>query len=171
MTVEGSKYIRPAGAEDFPFLELMLVEAAEWSAEPHRRTVEQVMSDPQVSHYIEGWPRPGDFGFVAISHQEEPIGACWVRLMPANDPGYGYVAPDVPELGIGVVREARGRGVGRALMRRAAEHARSTGVKRMSLSVERANPSFRLYESEGWRSVGSESGSDTMVLDLSSPAT
>ena len=159
MTVEGFKYIRPAGAEDFPFLELMLVEAAEWSAEPHRRTVEQVMSDPQ------------DFGFVAISHQEEPIGACWVRLMPANDPGYGYVAPDVPELGIGVVREARGRGVGRALMRRAAEHARSTGVKRMSLSVERANPSFRLYESEGWRSVGSESGSDTMVLDLSSPAT
>jgi hypothetical protein len=32
-----------------------------------------------------------------------PIGAAWLRLMPVHDSGYGFVAPDVPELSIAVV--------------------------------------------------------------------
>ena len=95
-----------------------------------------------------------------------PIGAAWLRLMPAHDPGYGFVAPDVPELSIGVVASWRGRGVGRALLRAAAAQARAVGAALISLSVERANQAKVLYEDEGFRVVSSGPAADTMVLDL-----
>jgi len=95
-----------------------------------------------------------------------PIGAAWLRLMPAHDPGYGFVAPDVPELSIGVVASWRGRGVGRALLCAAAAQARAVGAALISLSVERANQAKVLYEDEGFRVVSSGPAADTMVLDL-----
>lgn len=158
--------IRLAAEEDVPFLRSMLVEATNWSPNQQRRSVEETLSDPQVAHYLDGWPRAGDFGIVALDRFETRIGACWVRYMPIDDPGYGYVAVDVPELGIAVIPEARNRGVGRALLRRVAREAKRTNVKRLSLSVEQNNPAAQLYRSEGWRTIRSEAGSDTMVLNL-----
>jgi hypothetical protein len=49
------------------------------------------------------------------------------------------VAPDVPELTIGVAGNWRGRGVGRAQLRALAGQARSAGIRQISLSVERKN--------------------------------
>ena len=46
-----------------------------------------------------------------------PVGAAWLRFFPADDPGYGFVSADVPELSIGVAVLWRGRGIGRALLR------------------------------------------------------
>ena len=82
------------------------------------------------------------------------MGAAWLRFLPAADPGYGFVAPDVPELTIGVARDWRGRGVGRALLRALAGQARSAGIRRISLSVERKNFAQKLYLSEGYRGRG-----------------
>ena len=46
----------------------------------------------------------------------------------------------------------RQAGLGRALMRSAQDHARSTGVARMDLSTAKTNlPAQALYESEGWQ--------------------
>ena len=33
----------------------------------------------------------------------------------SDDPGYGFVAADIPELTLGVASQARGRGIGKAL--------------------------------------------------------
>ena len=50
-----------------------------------------------------------------------------------------------------VVPEARGRGVGRALLERARDHARSTGARRVDLQTARTNTSAQaLYESFGY---------------------
>lgn len=58
--------------------------------------------------YIAGWPRDADLGVIAQADGER-IGAAWLRFLPAADPGYGFVAADVPELTIGVaVRWPRG---------------------------------------------------------------
>lgn len=47
--------------------------------------------------------------------------------------------------------DARGRGVGRALLERAREHARSTGARRVDLQTARTNTSAQaLYESFGY---------------------
>jgi len=161
--------IRPTEAADAPFLVSMLVEAANWSPDRPRRSVEETLADRQVAHYLDGWPRADDFGVIAIDELAAAIGACWARCLPTDDPGYGYVASDVPEIGVAVIAQSRRRGVGRTLLRRVAEEGRRTGVQRLSLSVERTNPASHLYRSEGWRTVSTAAGSDTMVLDLNKP--
>jgi ribosomal protein S18 acetylase RimI-like enzyme len=95
-----------------------------------------------------------------------PAGACWLRLFPADDPGYGYVAADVPELSMGVVPGHRRRGVGRLLLRAVLADARAAGLPAVSLSVERANAATRLYAAEGFRTVASYEDADTMLASL-----
>jgi len=89
-----------------------------------------------------------------------------LRFFTADDPGYGFVGPNVPELSIGVVRQHRGKGVGRTLLREVAEQARDRGTSRISLSVERANPAKRLYVREGFVTVDSGPDDDVMVKNL-----
>jgi GNAT superfamily N-acetyltransferase len=159
--------LRDAGVADGPFLELMLLAAANWL--PRRQmTLDQLRAAPDLAHYISGWPRVDDMGVVAVDADERPIGAVWLRLFGDEDPGYGYVSANVPELSIGVRQEWRGRGVGRALMRAQADQAQRRGLWTLSLSVERANPAAELYRSEGWRVTASGRDSDTMILDTAS---
>jgi GNAT superfamily N-acetyltransferase len=123
------------------------------------------MADPGLAHYVDGWMRPGDLGVVAVASGGGPIGAAWLRYLPAK--GYGYVRDDVPELSMGVVQAWRGQGVGRALLRDVLAAARSAGVAAVSLSVERANVAARLYAAEGFRMVASLEDADTMLAELS----
>ena len=166
MVTADSWIIRRATLEDDPFLGDMLVEAANWSDEWKKKSRERIFSTPRIAHYIAGWPRESDLGVVAEA-SGQPVGAAWLRFLPASDPGYGFMAADVPELTIGVAASWRGRGVGRALLRAVADEARSAGIERISLSVERKNYAQKLYSSEGYRIVDSrDAQSDTMVKDL-----
>jgi GNAT superfamily N-acetyltransferase len=144
----------------------MLVEAVNWSPEWKPRTRGRVLSDPRTAKYIAGWPRDTDLGVIAVAGSE-PAGAAWVRFFPAEDPGYGFVGPDVPELTIGVAAPWRGRGVGRALLRAVAASAAQEGIGRISLSVERKNFVRGLYLSEGYVVAdASDPQSDTLVKTL-----
>lgn len=157
--------IRRAGPDDAPFLAQMVVEAVNWL--PGRDwSRERILSDPSLAHYVSGWMRPDDLGLVAVDAAGQPVGAAWLRYLTAADPGFGYVADDVPELTIGVVPGWRGQGVGRALLRELLAGAREAGVRAVSLSVERANFAARLYAAEGFRAVESFEDADTMVADL-----
>jgi GNAT superfamily N-acetyltransferase len=165
-TLNSAYTIRPAVADDAAFLADMLVEAANWSTEWRPKSREQILSAPRTAHYVTGWPRDNDLGVLAEA-AGEPVGAAWIRFLPQTDPGYGFVAPDVPELTIGVAAGWRGRGVGRALLRAVASQARDRGIARISLSVERKNHAQQLYVSEGYRIVdSSDAQSDTMVKEL-----
>jgi GNAT superfamily N-acetyltransferase len=165
--VAGSSWvIRRAAPEDGPFLADMLVEAANWSAEWKKKSRDRVLSAPVAAQYIVGWPRDTDLGVIAEADGER-IGAAWLRFHPAANPGYGFVAPDIPELTIAVAVPWRGRGVGRALLRAIAGQASAMGIQQISLSVERKNFAQKLYLSEGYRIVDSSGAdSDTMVKDL-----
>ena len=125
-----------------------------------------MLSDPRTAHYISGWPRETDLGVIAEAGQE-PVGAAWVRFFSADDPSYGFLHPDVPELTIGVAASWRGRGVGRTLLRGIAVSAAGAGIQWISLSVERKNFARGLYLSEGYTVAGaSDPQSDTMVKIL-----
>jgi ribosomal protein S18 acetylase RimI-like enzyme len=159
--------VRPANARDADFLWRVLLEAYNWNGE-QRFTAEQLLADPRAARYLVGWPREGDFGVVAETSAGEPVGAAWARCLPENEPGYGFVAQDVPELTLGVLPRHRGRGYGRALME-ALVRAAAEGpapVARLSLSVEDGNPAVRLYTSLGFTRIGRNGGSDTMVLEV-----
>ncbi|WP_326953128.1 GNAT family N-acetyltransferase [Amycolatopsis sp. NBC_01286] len=158
--------LREATRDDGDFLADMLVAAVNWSPEGKKKSRRRVLLAPDTAHYVAGWPRPDDLGVVAEADGER-VGAAWLRFFTADDPGYGFVAADVPELSIGVVAAWRGRGVGRALLRAAEDRARAAGVERISLSVERKNFARRLYLAEGYEVVGTGSAdADTMVKIL-----
>jgi ribosomal protein S18 acetylase RimI-like enzyme len=157
---------RPAVASDGDFLVRVLQMAADWRPGSPQRPVGEVLGVPAFAHYVEGWPRPGDLGAVAEDDAGSPLGATWCRTLPVDDPGFGFVAPDVPELTIGVVAEARGRGIGRRLLEHLIEAAREARIDRISLSVEHDNPAMSLYQRVGFVTVAKDDGATTMLLDL-----
>ncbi|GAA2989242.1 GNAT superfamily N-acetyltransferase [Microbacterium terrae] len=157
--------IRPATQADGAFLGDMVVEAVNWRA-GGAQPKHQVVTDSHHSRYVTGWMRPSDAGFVAVDANGAPVGAAWYRMLPRSDPGFGYVGTGVPELTIGVRPIWRAHGVGRALLQRLCEHARSQGFARISLSVERDNFAATLYRSEGFAVTQSGIGRDTMVKRL-----
>ena len=158
--------IRAAGSDDLPFLIDMLFEAATVSAEVQSLGKEAALAVPAIAMYLDGWGRDGDAGVVAVDGDGRRLGAAWYRLFPADAPGYGFVSPDVPELAIGVAVEARGRGVGSALLRALMDTAHEQGYRALSLAVDLRNPARRLYERVGFRVVSlseAESAATMMV--------
>lgn len=156
--------IRPAGPADGDFLAEMLVAAFFWRPDGPAGDLRSVLGRPEVAHYVSGWPGPGDLGVVA--EDGVPIGAAWLRILPDDDRGYGFVDEDTPELGIGVVATHRGRGIGSQMLKALIVSARLQGHAAMSLSVDPDNPARRLYERCGFRVVGAVGGSLTMLLSL-----
>jgi len=155
--------VRAATAADLPFLQAMAYEAATWRPDS-QPPLEIVLADPRVSRYLSGWGRPGDAA--VIGEEDRPVGAAWFRLFPAEEPGYGFVAPDVPELSIGVAPESRGRGIGTRVLEALVEVAREGGYRAISLSVETDNPARRLYERAGFVRVADDGGAWTMLLEF-----
>jgi len=84
----------------------------------------------------------------------------WAALSPVSS---RCVYAGVAEVSVYVSAKARGRGVGRALLRELATTAAARGHARVSLSVQRGNFAQRLYVSEGYVTVASRDDADTMV--------
>ncbi|MDN4647133.1 GNAT family N-acetyltransferase [Curtobacterium sp. PsM8] len=170
---------RPATREDLPLLRRASLDAMNWSGE---RFTDADLDRPEFAHYFVAFDpdrttddpdrsaddptdrRPADVGVVA-SDPDGPLGVAWAVHLPASDPGYGFVAEDVPELTLAVDARARGRGVGSALLARLVAAGRSAGWPGISLSVEDGNTGARiLYERVGFRTVGRNGDSDTLQL-------
>lgn len=159
-------HLRDATAEDVDLLTGLLVDSVNWTGET-RVTASDITGDAHLARYLVDWPRPTDVGTVAVGDAGAPLGAAWARLFTPDAPGYGFVAPDVPELGMAVLAGARGRGVGHALLDACVGQVRDRGWRAVSLSVEDGNDVARnLYERAGFEVVGREGGSDTMLLSL-----
>ncbi|MBT1635075.1 GNAT family N-acetyltransferase [Clavibacter michiganensis] len=155
--------IRPARADDLPFLEDMLLASMDWR-DDRAMTRERMLATPELAHYVAGWPRVGDVGVVA-ELAGRPVGAAWARLFADDDRGYGFVATDVPELGMALVPSARGRGLGRRMLGELVAAVRASGAPAVSLSVEDGNDRARaLYASLGFVPAGREGGSDVLLL-------
>jgi len=145
----------------------MLALAADWRAESQVRSVAKVLADPSVAHYAAGWPRAGDQGVVAQGADGCPVGAAWWRFVTSDDPGYGFVDGQVPEVSVAVLPKHRGQGLGRVLMRRLVALAQEMGLSGLSLSVARDNFAASLYEALGFTEVGGSPDAATMLLQLS----
>ena len=153
----GGVVLRRAGPQDTRFLRDMLRHALYWRERvPGSRT----------SRYVKAWGRPGDTAVVALE-DGFAVGASWYRLFTAAEPGYGFVDEETPELAIAVVPSKRGHGIGEQLLNALIERAREAGHEKLSLSVEPANPSRKLYERHGFEVVERGDEAWTMVAQLS----
>jgi ribosomal protein S18 acetylase RimI-like enzyme len=155
---------RLLAAEDEPLVWQML-QAAIYPPDP-QWTESSIRAVPQLAGYADQWGRlPGDFG-LALMHHTEPVGACWARFHPADHPGYGYVAPDVPDLSIALLPGVRGMGLGTRLMQALLDLAYPR-CRAVSLNVQRANPAVRLYQRLGFVNVDSTDEWLTMWREFS----
>jgi ribosomal protein S18 acetylase RimI-like enzyme len=125
---------------------------------PFERTI---LDHPDIAKYVKDWGRSSDSGFVAVVDNARPIGAVWLRLLSGSEKGFGYVDDDTPELGMAVVAEYRGKGIGTSLLNHLI--ASVNGVfESISLSVAVGNPALRLYQRFGFEVVEQNGNSITM---------
>jgi GNAT superfamily N-acetyltransferase len=148
--------IRTGGAQDVRFLRDML---------RHAYATASLVGDLPVSRYVDRWGRPGDTAVVGLEGAT-PVGAAWFRFYEADEPGFGFVDEETPELSIAVVPSRRHHGYGSQLLGALLDKARQAGHPAISLSVDRDNPAIALYEKVGFREVGSSGRHVTMRADL-----
>jgi ribosomal protein S18 acetylase RimI-like enzyme len=152
--------IRAAGPQDVPFLRDMLRHAYYWRVESVTES-----GEPPVQRYVERWGRPGDTALIAIQDFQR-VGAAWFRLFTEENPGYGFVDEETPELSIAIVPSKRGTGLGSELLDALLDRARADGYDAITLSVEMDSPAVGLYERHGFERLGEDDGGVTMKANL-----
>lgn len=104
---------------------------------------------PEWRHWLYEMGTPDPSLWFVADLEGTPVGAALCRPSESGDPGLGWVAQ------LGVVPEARGRGLGTALLVHALATLRSLGRPRAGLGVdaESTTGAVRLYERVGLRVV------------------
>lgn len=155
--------IRPARPDDVPFIRAMTYEAGYWREDVPRPSLADALANPEIARYVDGWGRARDAAVVAVGSGARRLGAAWYRLFAPDQPGFGYVDADTPELAVAVVRGMRGRGIGTALLRELLCEAHRRGESRLSLSVNFDHPAVGLYRRLGFATVGQDEDSWIML--------
>ncbi|WP_213579901.1 GNAT family N-acetyltransferase [Paenibacillus lautus] len=161
-----SYHIRVAGREDAPFLREMLYESlyVPEGGEPFSR---DILEEPFMKKYVEDWGRAGDLGYIAVNAAGKPSGSITIRYFDEGNKGFGYVSDDIPELGMALIPESRGQGLGTALMKVLFRGMKERGIQKVSLSVAPDNAAaMKLYERFGFQEAGMCGTSITMVADV-----
>lgn len=116
---------------------------------------------PSLAMYVKDWGRSNDSGFVAEDENANPIGAVWLRLFERDEKGFGHVDDRTPEIGMAVLPEYRGKGIGTNLLCHLIESVEGV-FGYISLSVSVGNPVFNLYQRMGFEVVEQVGTSITM---------
>lgn len=137
---------RPIRAEDRDFLRRLyastreeeLAVVTDWSAEQKEAFLSQQF-EAQHHHYQKHYP---EASFELILDGGEPIGRLYVSRWER----------EIRLVDIALVPEARGRGIGTALLGDLLAEGEESG-KTVSIHVERFNPALRLYRRLGFREI------------------
>lgn len=158
--------IRAMNPEEYPLLETFLYEAI-FQRDPAHRLPREVIFQPELYVYIDGFGSRPDDRCLCAEQDGRVIGAVWTRIIP----GYGHVDEKTPEFAISLLPEARGQGIGTALMRAMLDRLRQDGYARASLAVQKDNYALRMYQKAGFRTVDENEEEYIMICDLSEGGT
>jgi GNAT superfamily N-acetyltransferase len=150
--------IRRGSHADVPFMRSMLAHAYAWR-------VNALDAEIPLTRYVDNWGRPGDIALVATETGHR-VGAAWLRLFRAGEPGYGFIDEQTPELTISVVPSRRKHGVGHELLEALLAKASEEGHTAVSLSVEKDSPAVKFYERNGFKPSGESAGGLVMTRSL-----
>ncbi len=134
--------IRPV---EIPLLNDFLYEAIfipEGVPAPSRTVIEQ--EDLQV--YVRDFGKKANDRCLVAEVGGKVVGAVWTRVM--ND--YGHIADGIPSLAISLYKDYRNQGIGTELLREMLQLLRRDGYQQVSLSVQKANYAFRMYQKAGF---------------------
>ncbi|AWN18914.1 GNAT family N-acetyltransferase [Streptococcus sobrinus] len=127
-------------------------------AKPDREIIEQ----PELQLYVKGFGGQVGDDCLVTEVDGQLVGAVWTRII--ND--YGHVDDQTPSLAISLFKDYRGHGLGTALMTKMLEVLKAKGVKKVSLSVQKANPALKLYRRLGFNPLSENNEDYVMVKDL-----
>ena len=138
--------LRPICEEDRDFLRRLyastraeeLAQVTDWSAEQKEAFLTQQF-EAQHHHYQTYY---AEASFDLVLDDGEPIGRLYVSRWER----------EIRVVDVALVPEARGRGIGTALLRDLLAEGERTG-RTVSIHVERFNPALRLYRRLGFREV------------------
>ncbi|MBA2361468.1 MAG: GNAT family N-acetyltransferase [Actinobacteria bacterium] len=151
--------IRRGNRQDVRFLRDMLRHAFYWRAGVGAEAA-------SLWRYVSGWGRRGDAAVIALEGGF-PVGAAWFRLFAREEPGFGFVDEQTPEVSIAVVPSRRGRGIGTELLDALIEVAREQGFEGLTLSVANDSPALGVFKKQGFEKVEQTDVAWTMRLSLS----
>ena len=137
--------IREIRLEEIPLLNDFLYEAIfipEEVPAPPRSIIEN--EDLQV--YVRDFGKKADDRCLVAEAEGRVVGAVWTRIM--ND--YGHIADGIPSLAISLYKDYRSQGIGMELLREMLQLLRRDGYPQVSLSVQKANYAFRMYQKAGF---------------------
>lgn len=152
--------IRKIKKEEYPLLENFLYEAIfqREGVEPPSR---EILKLPELKMYIEDFGKEGDVCLLAIV-EGRAAGAVWTRFIK----DYGYIDDSIPSLAISLYKEYRGMGIGTALMKEMLLTLKEKGYQGVSLSVQKDNYAYKMYEKLGFRIFREDKEDYIMLQDL-----
>lgn len=156
--------IRPIRPEEYPLLEDFLYDAIflqEGTAAPPG----EIVSQPELAVYITDFGQPDDLCLVAESYGHL-LGAVWIRILAGKVKGYGNVDDHTPEFAISVKKKFRQQGGGSKLMQEMIVLLKNKGYEKVSLSVNKDNYAYRMYQKLGFQVLREQEEDYLMVLEL-----
>ena len=140
-----SAIIREIRPGEIPLLDEFLYEAIfipEGVPAPPRSIIRN--EDLQV--YVRDFGQNADDRCLVAEVDGKVVGAVWTRVMD----DYGYIADDTPSLAISLYKAYRHQGIGTELLRQMLRLLQRDGYRQVSLSVQKANYAFRMYQKAGF---------------------
>lgn len=125
----------------------------------------EIIKLPELSRYIKDFGREADLCLVAEVNGVL-IGAIWTRIFPETEKGYGYVDSRTPELSMSVNKNYRKQGIGTKLLKSMIEKLIQLDYAQVSLSVDKLNYAYKLYQKFGFTTIVSDDESVTMLKRL-----
>lgn len=153
--------IRTIVASDYPLLCDFLYEAifVPEGTEPPPRSI---LALPELQVYVDGFGSGADDHALLAEVDGSAVGAVWVRMMQ----DYGHLDDQTPSMAIALYAPYRGLGIGTALMQRMLDRLGECGYAKVSLSVQKQNAAFRLYQRLGFAIVKETEEEYLMVCHL-----
>ncbi|MBQ7839708.1 MAG: GNAT family N-acetyltransferase [Lachnospiraceae bacterium] len=153
--------IRPITNSEYEVLNDFLYEAI-FIPEGEEAPPKSIIDQPELQVYVSGFgTQKDDICFVAEA-DDRIVGAVWVRDME----DYGHIADGMPSFAVSLYKEYRGFGIGTSLMRRMLGELKQRGYEKASLSVQKKNYAFKMYQKLGFEICGENEEEYIMIFDL-----
>ena len=157
----GRVSIRTMRREEYPLLRRYLYLAI-FVPEGATPPPEDTCDKPELQVYLKDFGESPHDRCLVAEEGGRVVGAVWTRILD----DYGHVDDETPSFAISLEAEARGRGIGTALMRAMLEALGAAGYRQASLAVQKANRALRLYKKVGFETVRENEEEYIMVCRL-----
>jgi ribosomal protein S18 acetylase RimI-like enzyme len=164
MSITATISVREIKANNYPYLEDFLFEAI-YIHEGDSIPDKSIIFYPELYCYVKDFGQKHDLGFI-IECDNKPVGAIWTRLFSEEQRGYGFVDNETPELSMAINSDFRNQGFGRQLLERMFLKLQELGYEQVSLSVDKRNFAYKLYQKMGFQEHQIEGNTVVMVKVL-----